>query len=501
MSAATETIDATSAGVAFARQSLIAYTIAQWGGYRPLPLHFAIAEKLEAVERGEIKRLIITVPPQHGKSTLASEHFPTWCVGRNPRRNVACITYSQDKADDWGGRVKHQIESPVYSATFPDFTLKGDSGSKRRWETTQRGGYAAVGIGGPLTGRPVDIALIDDPYKDDTQADSAAWRRQVQNWYQSVLSTRIDQNGAIVLILTRWREDDLAGWLLENHKHDGWEILNIPAICEEPQGDPLGRAKGDVLWPERFPLQYLENRRITLGSRKFEALYQQRPTVAQGSIFKREWWKFYNPLALPQLHTVFGSWDTAEKTSEDNDESAGTEWGVGDRGLYLLARWHGKERYGDLKRRVTACGNRLGATPGATSYLIIEDKSSGTQLIQDLQDETTLTVLAENPGPAGSKVVRAEAATPTIESGRVLLPDPATPGYEWVEDLIDELAAFPHGRYRDTADSVSQAIRHYAARYTHQGAYAYTPVRPGDARDAGADDDLSDTGGDSRGTW
>jgi hypothetical protein len=211
-----------------APKSLVAYTTTFRPDYRPAGLHHRIAGALQRVEAGLTRRLMIFVPPRHGKSMLTSEHFPAWYLGRNPVKSIVCATYAQDLADDFGRKVRNQMVDPLYRAIFPECQVSPDSASVSRISTEKHGNYFAVGIGGPLTGRGANVLLIDDPHKDRADAESPVMRKRAKDWFQSVAYTRLMDGGAIVLMMTRWHEDDLAGWLLEEHADEGWEVLNIP---------------------------------------------------------------------------------------------------------------------------------------------------------------------------------------------------------------------------------------------------------------------------------
>ena len=293
----------------FAFSRLIAYAAYQWPGYTDAPHHRLIARKLEAVERGEIKRLMIFMPPRHGKSMLASEFFPAWYMGRNPDQYVVAATYGQDLADDFGRKVKGQIEDASYQAIFPGVTLLENSRSVRRFHingidggyehaTKQNGAYYAVGVGGPLTGRGAHLLLIDDPVKDRETADSEVFRRRIRDWYTSTAYTRLMPGGRIVVIQTRWHEDDLSGWLLKEHGHEGWDVLSLPALSDS-----------GALWPAQYPVETLERIQKAVGTRDWSALYQQRPTPESGDYFKREWFQYYD--TAPQYMQIYGASDYA----------------------------------------------------------------------------------------------------------------------------------------------------------------------------------------------
>ena len=320
----------------FAFSRLIAYAAYQWPGYRDAAHHRLIARKLEAVERGEIKRLMIFMPPRHGKSMLASEFFPAWYLGRNPDHYVIASTYAQDLADDFGRKVKGQIADPTFQAIFPGVKLSEDSQSVKRFHlnggievgTAQRGAYYAVGAGGALTGRGAHLLLIDDPVKNREEADSETVRRRLKDWYKSTAYTRLMPGARIVVIQTRWHEDDLAGWLLSESTHEQWDVLSLKAI-------DANRA----LWPEQYPIEDLERIRASIGPREWSALYQQEPSSEEGTYFQRAWFKEWK--TRPELH-YYGASDYAV-TEGDGDWTVHRIWGVSPDGdIYRVAGWRGQ---------------------------------------------------------------------------------------------------------------------------------------------------------------
>ncbi len=280
-----------------ARRHLIDFTQYTNPLYRPAAHHRRICDRLEAIERGEIDRLMIFMPPRHGKSELASKRFPAWCLGREPKRQIIGASYNSDLATDFGRNVRNIVAEREFAEVFPEVSLAPDSRAANRLNTNHGGAYVAAGVGTAVTGRGADIALIDDPFKDREEADSERRRDLVWDWYRSTLFTRLTPGGAIVLIQTRWHEDDLAGRLLA---HDGaqWEVLELPAID----------AAGEALWPKWYDLPTLERIRRTIGPREWSALYQQRPAPDEGTYFQRGWFKSWTVLPALQL-AVFNDGD------------------------------------------------------------------------------------------------------------------------------------------------------------------------------------------------
>lgn len=444
----------------FAHSSLAAYAVYQWPGYRPAAHHIRIARALERVERGECRRLMICMPPRHGKSMLASEYFPAWYLGRNPERYVIHATYAQELAEDFGRKVRNQMNDPGFGQIFPGVSVRADSASAKRFNTTHNGVYYALGVGGPATGRGAHLLLIDDPLKGREEADSDTIRRKLKDWYTSVAYTRLMPDSAIVLINTRWHFDDLSGWQLKDFEHEGWELLSLPAID----------AEGNALWPSDYPIDRLEAIKRTVGSRDWSALYQQNPIPDEGGLLKLPWFRRYGTAPVePEAYMVVQSWDTAYKPAQINDPSVCTTWLVTVRGYYLLDVWRGHVDYPTLKRTAINLAGRW--KPGA---LLIEDKASGQSLIQELRTSTSLPVIAIEP--QGDKVTRANAISPMIEAGLVYLPEQA----DWLVDFEAEVGGFPLAAHDDQVDSLTQALewmRTHTAR--HARMYSSGQVRAG----------------------
>lgn len=311
-----------------ARNSLLSFTSYTNPLYEPAGHHKRICERLEAIERGEIDRLMIFMPPRHGKSELASKRFPAWCLGRKPTRQIIAASYNSDLANDFGRNVRNIVGEPEFMEVFPSVTLASDSHAANRMNTNHGGAYVAAGVGTAVTGRGAHIALIDDPFKDREEADSERRRDIVWDWYRSTLFTRLMPGGAIVLIQTRWHEDDLAGRLLES-EGDQWEVLELPALDD-----------GKALWPEWYDEAALERIKATIGPREWSALYQQRPQPDEGTFFNRSWLLSYDH--KPQGLSVYGVSDYAV-TDGGGDYTVHQVWGVDSEGtLYRLATWRGQ---------------------------------------------------------------------------------------------------------------------------------------------------------------
>lgn len=697
------------------------YARLQWEGYKAAAHHLLIAETLYRVAKGKCKRLMVFMPPRHGKSMLCSEYFPAWYLGRNPAKQIITATYAQQLADDFGRKVRNQMASDIYRLIFQDAQLSDDSQAANRLHTVKGGAYFAVGVGGPITGRGADLLLIDDPIKGREDAESELMRQRLKDWYTSVARTRLMPGGAIVVIQcmtgdtpvlrhdgtetplrdirrgdkvatfrggrigvstvinwanngsdnileittksgrmvkangrhpflvqaddgsrqwvratnlhqgqnmlrvkkasgrakrvagravtfrlsavaiaastisrfvgpvgtglhlstppifetdtsstvtgsasrnttncspsrvasaqsvtsprhqatrgliggtncalttamtvgmsegysvttaiwrlamarrqkslsqplsiyrvtpdpivrivqagmedvfdvqidgtenfianglishnTRWHEDDLAGWLLREHQHEGWETLSLPALAEP--GDALGRAEGEPLWPEAYPLSELLTLKQAVGSRDWAALYQQRPSAAEGAIFKREHWQYHrpaerSPLALVEslgCHHVVQAWDTAFKTKSSNDYSVCVTLGVTPSRYYVLDVWRDRCEFPDLKRALIAQQAKWRA-----HSVVIEDTAAGQSLLQELRRDTRLPMIPVQTDR--DKMTRAYVVTPTHEAGLVYLPE----GEPWVSDFVDELAGFPTAPHDDQVDAFVHAL-------------------------------------------
>jgi predicted phage terminase large subunit-like protein len=314
-----------------ARSGLLPFTQYTLPTYRPASHHRLIAEKLEAVERGDLKRLMIFMPPRHGKSELASRRFPAWYLGRNPNAEIIAASYNSDLAADFGRDVRAIVQSEEYAATFPGVGLRVDSKAADRWHTNVGGAYRAAGVGTAMTGRGADLLLIDDPVKDREEADSELRRDRVWDWYRSTAYTRLSPGGRVVVIQTRWHEDDLSGRLLEQMKTAGdqWEILDLPAICDD----------GVALWPERYPLERLLAIKATVGQREWSALFQQKPQPDEGGFFKREWLPHWTEATKPSELRYFGASDYAV-TDGGGDYTTHRVYGICPAGgIYRVDGW------------------------------------------------------------------------------------------------------------------------------------------------------------------
>jgi predicted phage terminase large subunit-like protein len=414
-----------------------------------------IAAALEDCRLGKTKRLIINVPPRSLKSHCASVAFVAWLLGHNPSTQILCASYAQDLAD------KHALDtrSIVASQFYRDIFATRISRLKQAVSefTTTKGGFRlATSVGGVLTGRGADYVVIDDPLKPE-EALSDAQRKSTNDWYDHTLFSRLNdkRTGCIILIMQRLHQDDLVGHV---QRFGNWKVLRFPAIAEEEELHTFKtfqrktkahvRHPGELLHPEREPLEVLQELRQTLGEYNFAGQYQQAPAPFGGGMVKAGWFKSYANAELPsRFETVFQSWDTANKATELSDYSVCTTWGVKEKRLYLLNVLRKRLEYPELKRLV-----RSQAAAFSARNVLIEDKASGTQLIQELNRDGFYS--ATRYCPSLDKVMRMHSVTSTIENGFVYLPEKA----EWLAEYIHEMTIFPKGKHDDQVDSTSQAL-------------------------------------------
>lgn len=435
-----------------AKNSLIDFTKFTKENYQAAAHHRLTASYLERVERGEIKRLMIFEPPRHGKSELSTRRFPAWFLGRNPGKQIISASYNSDLASDFGRDVRNLINDELYQQVFPGMGLRQDSKAADRWNTLNGGCYIAAGVGGGITGRGADLGLIDDPIKDRKEANSQTTRDNIWNWYVSTFYTRLMPGAAIVLTLTRWHEDDLAGRLLKAQKEGGdrWTVLTLPAIATGP--DELRRQEGEALWPAWYPKETLEKIKLVIGSFEFASLYQQAPYVEEGNIFKRSWWQYFRETPK-QYDEIIQSWDTAFETGEENDYCACVTLGVLGTNIHIIDLFLQKLEFPDLKRAVVVQANKF--NPNA---VLVEEKASGKSLIQELRRNTRIPLIGRKADR--DKVTRAQAVTPMIEGGRVFLPEWSM----WKDDYIASMAAFPTGAHDDDVDATTQGLNYLRSR-------------------------------------
>jgi predicted phage terminase large subunit-like protein len=412
----------------------------------------AIGWQLERVRRGEIRRLIINMPPRSLKSIMVSVAFPAFLLGHDPTRRIICVSYSGDLAKKHSNDFRAILEASWYRDLFPQARI-GRKDSETEIKTTARGFRFATSVGGTLTGRGAEIIIIDDPSKPD-DAYSEAKRKAANEWYQNTLISRLDdkRTGAIVIVTQRVHIDDLTGFV--QSLSDDWEVLSLPAIAPVDEDIRISadkiyhRKPGEALSPEREPLPVLQQLKTQLGGDAFSAQYQQEPAPPGGAMVKRDWIKRYRDLPAKDRRTcVIQSWDTASKGGPENDFSVCTIWFVtGGAQWYLVDVYRERVDYPDLKAAVRARAKQYQA-----DVVLVEDAGAGTALVQELGTCVAGIIAVK---PERDKISRMSVASAKFEAGQVLLPDRAP----WLRDFEDELFAFPGSRHDDQCDSVSQAL-------------------------------------------
>ena len=422
--------------------------------------HYIIAEKLEQIARGEIKRLIINMPPRHTKSEFASYLFPAWMIGKKPEMKIIQATHTTELAVNFGRKVKNLLETEEYQEIFENCELSVDSKASGRWDTKSGGMYYAVGVGSNLAGRGGDLIVIDDPHSEQT-AMSASGFENAWEWYTAGPRQRLQPGGAIVLVQTRWSEKDMTGNLIRQMTKDSmadqWEVVELPAIL--PSGEPT--------WPEFWKREELEQVKASVPAYQWNAQYQQDPTAEELSILKREWWKVWDKEEVPNLQYVIQSYDTAFSKRETADYSAITTWGVfypleigGPPNLILLDAQKGRWDFPELKE--IALDQYKFWDP---ETVIIEAKASGMPLTHELQN-MGIPVVNFTPSRGNDKLSRVHSISPLFEAGMIWAPEE-----RWAEDVIEECAAFPNGTHDDLVDSLTQALMRY-----RQGNFVQIPT-------------------------
>ena len=408
--------------------------------------HKIFADKLERVAKGELKRLIVNMPPRHTKSEFASYLFPAWVMGQSPETKIIQATHTAELAIGFGRKVKNLLDSEIYRDVFPDIQLARDAKASGRWSTDRGGEYYAVGVGGALAGRGANLCIIDDPVSEQDALSPTALDN-IYEWYTSGPRQRLQPGGSIIIVMTRWSIRDLTAKVLQKQAEGGadqWEVVEFPAIF--PDTD-------NVLWPEFWSRDELDGVKASIPVAKWNAQYLQNPTAEEGAIIKREWWNVWESDDPPIVDYVIQSYDTAFTRSERADYSAITTWGVfypdeGDEAaIILLDAEKGRWEFPELKDAAMRLYKEF-----EPDMVLIEQKASGTPLTQDLR-KMGIPVSGFTPGRGADKFSRMNACSPVFESGMVWCPET-----RWAEEVIEECAAFPNGEHDDLADSMTQAI-------------------------------------------
>jgi len=423
--------------------------------------HRLINNALMDVDSGECPRLMLFMPPGSAKSTYGSVTFPVWFL-RKPGRDVISTSYGSDLARRFGRRCRQMVGTETVRRLYAGAEIPKGHNSADDWGLTSGGTYTGVGIMAGVTGKRADLLVIDDPVRNQEQAESEVMRQKVWDEYISSLRTRLKPGGRIVIIMTRWHPDDLAGRILPETwrgesglitARDGevWRVISLPAQAERVD-DPLGREPGQWLWTDWFSPEHWGQTKRTVGTRVWEALYQQRPSPAEGGIIKRAWVKRFSEKPF-KPDFIIQSWDTAYKDKEVNDPSACSTWCMAQGHFYLLHCFRGRLDYPSVKREITNLADAW--KPHA---VLIEDKASGQSLIQELRGFGKHSIVAIEP--EGNKISRMNAVSALFESGRVHFPESAP----WMTDLEVELYSFPLAKHDDQCDSISQALSYLSSR-------------------------------------
>ena len=411
--------------------------------------HKIFAEKLNKVATGEIKRLIVNMPPRHTKSEFASTFFPSFIMGKKPKMKIMQTTHTGELAVRFGRKVRNLMDQKEYKEVFPEVKLQADNKSAGRWETNKGGEYFAAGVGGAVTGRGADLLIIDDPHSEQDalspNALESAWE-----WYTSGPRQRLQPGGAIVVVMTRWSSIDLTAKLLDSQKEalaDQWEMIEFPAIFPETD---------NPLWPEFWPKDELLKVKSSIPGIKWNAQWMQNPTAEEGAIIKRDWWKRWKHNSIPPVKYIMQSYDTAFSKNQTADFSAISTWGVFKPSedapdcLILLDCQKGRWDFPELKEIAMR-----EYTYWECDMVLIEAKASGTPLTQELR-RIGIPVVNYSPTRGHDKHSRMHSVAPIFESGMVYAPEKA-----FAEDMIEECASFPFGANDDLCDTMTQALMRF----------------------------------------
>lgn len=449
------------------------------GGQFDIPPHInLISDRLRDVAFKPNKRLMIFTPPRHGKSTIVSHWFPVWFFSWFPDKRMVLASYETDTAVSWSRKVRDTIQE--YHQLL-DVRLKPDSASAAKWETSKDGAMIATGVGGPLTGRGGDVICIDDPIKNSEEADSETMREKLWDWYRSVVYTRLEPGGSMIIIQTRWHADDLSGRLIHEEKSkDGvqWDLVNLPAIAEDE--DMLGRDEGAALWPERYSEEDLGRIRKDVGARIWSAMYQQRPVPMGGGIFKKSWFRYYEDMEdYYVLKGAKGNPDqrilkdqcwrfiTADLAFTDRSHSDYTVIQVWDvdkdmNSMILVDQFREQIQAPEVEDQL-----RLMNDIWQPMFIGIEDRTTGTAAIQRFRRDNVGLI---KPLKADrQKVTRALMASIWMENGKVYFPKES----HYLSDLESEVLSFPHGKNDDQVDALA-----YACGFSNYRNLWKKPLRP-----------------------
>jgi predicted phage terminase large subunit-like protein len=411
--------------------------------------HEIMAEAFERVARGELKRLIINMPPRHTKSEFASYLLPAWFLGRFPTKKVIQTSHTAELATDFGRKVRNLVDSEAYKSIFPNVALQSDSKAAGRWNTSHGGTYFAIGVGGAVTGKGADLLIIDDPHSEQeailAEVNPEIYDK-VHEWYSSGPRQRLQPGGSIVVVMTRWSKRDLTAQVVKSSVQRGgeeWEVIELPAIL--PSGNPL--------WPEFWSLAELTALKEELPVHKWMAQYMQAPTGAEGALIKREWWREWEHDKPPKCDYIIQSWDTAFNKGTRNDYSACITLGIfhpedePHPQIILLDAFKERMEFPELKAKALELYKEY-----EPDCCIIEAKAAGTPLLQELRS-IGIPLQDYTPVRGNDKITRVNAVADLFASGMVWAPQT-----RWAEEVIEEFASFPQGEHDDLVDSMTQAL-------------------------------------------
>ena len=411
--------------------------------------HEIMAEAFERVARGELKRLIINMPPRHTKSEFASYLLPAWFLGKFPTKKVIQTSHTAELATDFGRKVRNLVDSEAYKNIFPNVALQSDSKAAGRWNTSHGGTYFAIGVGGAVTGKGADLLIIDDPHSEQeailAEVNPEIYDK-VHEWYSSGPRQRLQPGGSIVVVMTRWSKRDLTAQVVKSSVQRGgeeWEVIELPAIL--PSGNPL--------WPQFWSLEELTALKEELPVHKWMAQYMQAPTGAEGALIKREWWKEWEHDKPPRCDYIIQSWDTAFNKGTRNDFSACITLGIfhpedePHPQIILLDAFKERMEFPELKAKALELYKEY-----EPDCCIIEAKAAGTPLLQELRS-IGIPLQDYTPVRGNDKITRVNAVADLFASGMVWAPQT-----RWAEEVIEEFASFPQGEHDDLVDSMTQAL-------------------------------------------
>jgi predicted phage terminase large subunit-like protein len=402
-----------------------------------------IATIMEFVRSRIVKggaRIIINVPPRHGKSEGCSYWLPAWYMDLYPERQIIIGAYGNEFAAKWGRRVRDLLESDVKQHA----NILRNKRAASDWVTTDGGGMMSVGVDGSVTGNGGHLIIVDDPHKNWEEALSQTYRRRVIDWFQATLYTRCEPGASIIVIQTRWHENDLTGYLLNEHA-DPWELIRLPAIAEED--DLLGREVGEPLCPERYTTGALLQIKKALSSQMFAGLYQQRPAPLEGNLVKRTWFQRFNEMPA-SFSRLIQAWDLTF-TDSGSSYVVGTVWGKQSNNFFLVDCFRDKL---DFPGTISAIKRMSAKWPNAKE-IVIEEAANGYAAISTLKKELPGVI---GRRPLGSKTARLMAVSGLIEAGNVWIPSRSLA--EWSDDFIEEIVNFPNGANDDRVDALTHAL-------------------------------------------